>query len=186
MYPRSWRVRQSEATTDLAQKALRLPRFDQHLLHVSHTRQLKNEAAAKTGPLQFGQYSAPVYVAFTRRQMLITVAVIVVGVDHSQMPAQLVHDAVNVTGQISMAGIETDTHLRGIHCSQNPEQVARVRKQQVWKFIFQDASDPELTATLSDLIQRVRGPSQSLEPVRRALSNPNSQVQGGLRNIWAM
>jgi hypothetical protein len=96
--------------------------------------------------------------------MLITVAVIVVGVDHSQMPAQLVHDAVNVTGQISMAGIETDTHLHGIHCSQNPEQVARVRKQQVWEFIFQDASDPELTATLSDLIQRVCGPSQSLEP----------------------
>ena len=91
--------------------------------------------------------------------MLITVAMIVVGVDHSQMPAQLVHDAVNVTGQISMAGIETDTHLHGIHCSQNPEQVARVCKQQVWEFIFQDASDPELTATLSDLIQRVRGPS---------------------------
>src|SRR5260370_21028405 len=124
VYPRSWRVGQSESTTDLAQKALRLPRFDQHLLHVSHTRQLKDEPAAKTGPLQFGQNSAPFDVAFTRRQMLITVAMIVVGVDHSQMPAQLVHDAVNFIGQISMAGIEKDTYLPGIHCSPNPEPVA--------------------------------------------------------------
>src|SRR5260370_13073019 len=74
VYPRSWRVGQSESTTDFAQKALRLPRFDQHLVHVGHTRQLKNEPAAQTGPLPFGQCSAPVDGALTTRHMLITVS----------------------------------------------------------------------------------------------------------------
>ena len=122
--------------------------------------------------------------------MLITVALIVVRVDHSQMLTQLVHDAVNVNGQISMAGIETDTHLHGIHCSKNPEEIARVRKQQMREFIFQDASDPELTATLSDLIQRVCGPSQSLEPfvvlfqiptLRSRVDYEISDLEGGRR-----
>jgi hypothetical protein len=61
----------------------------QQVLHVTYTGKLENEAASKPGSIQFGQYSIPIDIAGTWSQMLISLAVIAVCVDHAQVLTQL-------------------------------------------------------------------------------------------------
>jgi hypothetical protein len=76
-------VRKCQPTTDVTKEALALPGFGQQLLRVGRTRKLENEAALKTNPSQFAQNSVPIDIARTWSQMFISLAVIVMCVDHA-------------------------------------------------------------------------------------------------------
>src|SRR5271166_4213433 len=104
--------------------------------------------------------------------MLIAAPVVVVCVYHPQAPAQPVYHAVNISSEIRVTGIETNTHLHRSHRSQDPEQVARVCKQQMRQFVFEYATNLKPAAAFSDLIQGFRGPFESFESFRLLFQIP--------------
>src|SRR6516225_3995133 len=95
--------------------------------------------------------------------MFIAAPAVVVRVYHPQVPAQFVNHAVNIASEIRVTGIETNTHLHRSHGSQDPEQVARVSKQQMRQFVLEYASDLKLAASFSDLIQSFCRPFEPFE-----------------------
>jgi hypothetical protein len=84
--------------------------------------------------------------------MIIVAPAVIVRVNHSQMASELVDEAVHVAGKRGVTGVKTDSYFSGVNAIKNPQDVARVAKEEVRQFVFKHAHDAEFFAALSHFI----------------------------------
>jgi hypothetical protein len=85
--------------------------------------------------------------------MIIADAAIVMGVNDLQVTGKFMDKNVEIASEKSVTCIETRADLGGIDPVQDPQNIARISKEQMRQFVFQHANDAELFAALGHLVQ---------------------------------
>lgn len=105
--------------------------------------------------------------------MLVGMAPIVVGMEHAQVPRELVRGGVQFAAQVRMTGVETHPNVRSFDLPQDPKHVGGVSKEEMRQFVFQDAVQPMARAAFGDALQ---GLDHQFEPAHPLLPAENGLV----------
>src|SRR5690606_52673 len=81
---------------------------------------------------------------------------IVTGMHHTKMAAQLRGCRFEFIAQASMPSIQTDSDVCLRHCTEQPEHIGRVPKEQMRQFVLQGADQSDSPAMTRNLGQRTR------------------------------
>src|SRR6516162_365859 len=86
--------------------------------------------------------------------MIVVAALIVMGVNHSEMTGKFMDEVVHVRGEERMSRVETRADFGGVDTIEDPQDVARVAKEQMRQFVLEHAHNAKLFAAVGYLVQR--------------------------------
>lgn len=92
---------------------------------------LQDESSRKTDSRELSEHLCPRHGALSWRQVIVEVAVVVAGVDHPQVPRELVSHAMEVSRKERMTGIEADPNIGRFQSSEQPQQVSHMAREEV-------------------------------------------------------
>lgn len=100
-----------DATLDIANKSPGALGAVERRFGIGVPIDFQDDGPAKT---QFGKLpddGLPKNLPITRGKMIVSITTVVAGVKHPQVPGQLVDNRWQVTGKMSVPGVQTDSHV---------------------------------------------------------------------------
>ena len=84
--------------------------------------------------------------------MVVVPAVIVAGMNHPQMPGQLMNHGREIFSEVRMPGIQANANFTRVQGAQNPQKVPRPAGKEMWKHILQHKTDAQPPAVKKRLV----------------------------------
>ena len=118
------------------QVAAAFPSTRHDFLRICRAADFQNHGSIEAHLHEFANECSPLDPPLTRRQMLVTVALVVVNMEHSEVGTEFVDQIVEIPREKGVAGVQTRPDLICIERAENPNDVAGTPEKQMREFVF--------------------------------------------------